>query len=338
MSRLLAVELRRLMSRRLVRLLVLGIFVVLTITSVVQGFNHTNDLGAARQKIVAEVTREAGSGMFGFNCDAGVNADVRSDPQTGKLILPPGCHEPSVQEVVDQRMRYEDPRFLMVRDGRNMLLAGMVTAALLAFLLSASAIGAEWNSGMFASLLTWEPRRPRVLLAKTAACVLFFTIVGALIIGYQLLSAAALAQTRGSFVGMTGPVTHELAGLVGRGVGLVALTAAAGAALAGIARSTAGAMAILGGYLVVVELGARNMLNGDTRWLLSTNAQALVTGRATIYLPSPASGGQGPNGGFRNFTINPFEITAGRAAIVVAVIVAVVTALHGLMLQRRDAN
>jgi hypothetical protein len=230
-------------------------------------------------------------------------------------------------------MQYEDPRFLMVRDGRNMLLAGMIVSALVAFLLSASAIGAEWNSGMFASLLTWEPRRPRVLIAKTAACVAFFTVLGALVIGYQLLSAAALAQTRGSFEGMTGPVTHELAGLVGRGIGLVALTAAAGAALAGIARSTAGAMAILGGYLVAIELAARNMLNGDSRWLLSTNAQALITGRATIYLPVRA-----PGSDFNGYQTVPVVISAGRAAIVITVIVAAVTLVHAVFLQRRDAN
>jgi hypothetical protein len=167
--------------------------------------------------------------------------------------------------------------------------------------------------------------------------------VGALIIGYQLLSAAALAQTRGSFDGMTGPVTHGLAGLVGRGIGLVALTAAAGASLAGIARSTAGAMAILGGYLVAVELAARNMLNGDTRWLLSTNAQALVTGRATVTWQGPGdpstvvgtlSGGPGSG----QVEIHEYIVTAAHAAIVIAVIVAAVTVVHAVFLQRRDAN
>ncbi|MDQ1701391.1 MAG: type transport system permease protein [Frankiaceae bacterium] len=341
MSRLLAVELRRIASRRLVRLLVLGVFLVLTITNVVQAFNHTNDLGAARAKVTAQVQQQydeqkaqGASLNFGFRCDEGFAGAIPSDPQTGQPVLPPECHALTVAELVDQQMQYTDPRFLMVRDGRNMLVAGMVVAALLAFLLSASAVGAEWNSGMFASLLTWEPRRPRVLLAKTAACVAFFTVVGALVIGYQVLSAAALAQTRGSFEGMKGPVTHELAGLVGRGVVLVALTAAAGAALAGIARSTAGAMAILGGYLVAVELGARNLLNGDTRWLLSTNTQALVGGRTTVYIPVEVPRA----GGFRNVESHAVVISAGRAAIVIALIVAAVTLVHGLLLQRRDAN
>ncbi|MCU1675536.1 MAG: hypothetical protein JWM93_294 [Frankiales bacterium] len=339
MNRLIGVELRRILSRRLVRLLVLGVFLVLAITNVAQAFNHTNDLGARKAQITAELQQQLSgpdsSMYFGFQCVPGFNGAIEQDPETGRPILPPECHVPTLQELVAQRMQYEDPRFLMVRDGRNMLQMGMIIAALLAFLLSASSIGAEWASGMFASLLTWEPRRPRVLLAKTAASVLFFTVVGALVIGFQLLSAAALAQTRGSFEGMKGQVTHELAGMVGRGLGFVALTAAAGVALAGIARSTAGAIAILGGYLVAIELGARAMLDGDDRWLLSRNAQALVTGHVTLNVPGP--GTPMPGGGMM-FNGTMVEISAARAAIVVTVIVLGVTLLHGLLLQRRDAN
>ena len=187
---------------------------------------------------------------------------------------------------------------------------------------------------MFASLLTWEPRRMRVLLAKTLACVAFFTVVGALVIGYELLAAAALAQTRGSFIGMTGPVTRGMAATIGRGIGLVAFTAAGGAALAGIARSTAGAMGILGGYLVVVELGARNLLHGDNRWLLSSNTIALVNGETSFSLP----GRTVARGGGNYFEGLRFVVSAGRAAIVVAVIVAAVTLVHAVLLQRRDAN
>jgi len=339
MSRLIAVELRRILSRRLVKLIVLGVFVVLTVTNVFQAFHHTNDLGAERAKVTAQLQQEfdqqqgqSGNplGPFGFRCDGDNYPPIDADPVTGLPILPPQCHVMTVAEAVDQQMQYDDPRFLMVRDGRSMLIAGLVTAALVGFLLSASAVGAEWGSGMFASLLTWEPRRMRVLAAKTIACTAFFTVVGALIIGYQLLSAAALAQTRGSFVGMTGPVTHALAGIVGRGIGLVALTAAAGAALAGIARSTAGAMAILGGYLVVVELGARGLLRGDDRWFLSRNAFALINGETSISVPIRHAGG--------DYSSERFIISAGRAAIVNAVIVLVVTLVHGVLLQRRDAN
>jgi hypothetical protein len=339
MSRLLAVELRRIASRRLVRLLVLGVFLVLTITNVVQAFHHTNDPSTVRSQIVADMRQYSvvgpdGKMDYGPKCDNNDFSGVQQDQATGRMIYPPQCHAMTFDESVNLQMESRDPRFLMVRDGPNMILTGLVIAALLAFLLSASVIGAEWHSGMFASLLTWEPRRMRVLLAKTLACVVFFTVVGALIIGYQLLSAAALAQTRGSFFGMTGPVTRGMAATIGRGIGLVAFTAAGGAALAGIARSTAGAMAILGGYLVVVELGARNMLNGDERWLLSRNTMALVKGETTFFLP----GRQITNEAGSFYQGVRFQISAGRAAIVIAAIIAVVTLVHAALLKRRDAN
>jgi ABC-2 type transport system permease protein len=334
MMRLVGVELRRLSSRRLVRLLILGVFAMLTLVAGVQASHHTTDVTGVREQVRQEVLSQANGGVPGIMCPDGVQFGYSAD--ANGPIIPPGCRALTIDEAVDQQMQWRDSRFLFVRDAPRMVLTGIVIAALLAFVLSASGIGAEWNSGMFASLLTWEPRRPRVLAAKTGASVLFFTVVGAAVIGFQLLAAAATAQTRGSFVGMTGEVARTLASATGRGIGLVALCAAAGTALAGIARSTAGGMAILGGYLVAVELGLRGMLNGDTRWLLSTNAQALVSGQARIWLFDPgASSSPGQLQAGHEVVV---AISAGRAAVVIGVIVLAVTLVHGALLQRRDAT
>ncbi|MDQ1680432.1 MAG: type transport system permease protein [Frankiaceae bacterium] len=335
MMRLVGVELRRLSSRRLVRLLILGVFAMLTLVAGVQASHHTTDITGVREQVRQDVLSvQASGGIFGVICPDGVQPGYAADGNGP--IIPPGCRALTVDEAVDQQMQWRDTRFLFARDAPKMVVTGMVIAGLLGFVLSASGIGAEWNSGMFASLLTWEPRRSRVLAAKTGAAVLFFTVVGAAVIGFQLLAAAATAQTRGSFVGMTGEVTRTLASASGRGIGLVALCAAAGTALAGIARSTAGAMAILGGYLVAVELGLRGLLNDDTRWLLSTNAQALVTGQTRIWLFDSGAGsatGQLQSG--RDMVV---VISAGRAAVFIGVIVLAVTLVHAVVLQRRDAT
>jgi hypothetical protein len=95
-------------------------------------------------------------------------------------------------------------------------------------------------------------------------------------------------------------------------------------------------MAILGGYLVAVELGLRGLLNDDTRWLLSTNAQALVTGQTRIWLFDSGAGsatGQLQSG--RDMVV---VISAGRAAVFIGVIVLAVTLVHAVVLQRRDAT
>ena len=149
MSRLLAVELRRIASRRLVRLMVLGIFVILTVTNIFQAFNHTNDSSAARARVVADIRQYSappgsdGTIDYGPKCTNNDYSGMQQDPATGRQILPPQCHAMTFDEAVDRQMEYSDPRFLMVRDGPHLILAGLVIAALLAFLLSASVIGAE---------------------------------------------------------------------------------------------------------------------------------------------------------------------------------------------------
>ena len=88
-------------------------------------------------------------------------------------------------------------------------------------------------------------------------------------------------------------------------------------------------MAILGGYLVVFELGLRGLIGGDSQWLLSTNATALITGR--YHVPVAHTVGL-------QTTYEDVLITAARGAIVIAIAVAIVTAINALLLQRRDAN
>lgn len=343
MTRLFAVEMRRIWSRRLVRLGILSVFLLLAITTTVSGVKHHKNVGDARAQLVAEMKDQLAHGAyFGFNCPDGTDTGrLQNDPQTGRPTnLPGACHDVTAEEMADQQLQYNDPRFAFDRDANDVVLAGVVIAGLLAFVLSASSVGAEWGTNMFASLLTWEPRRQRVLAAKTTAAVVFFTGVGVLVIGFQLAAAWLLATTRGTFE-RTKPLVDELgarlpdvgtviSGTAGRGIGFVALAAAAGAAIAGIARSTAGAMAILGGYLVAIEIGARSLFGGTGRWLLTTNAMALLQGHyeKTLYNEPPLANGSLP----------VFRLTAASGAIVLVGVLLVVTAVHMVSLQRRDAT
>ena len=208
MTSLFVLELRRIVSRRLVRMMVLAVFVMLTLISVVISFNKSNDLGAHAAEVRASVEQQYATSpnSYGFTCDreSAYNEITEFDPVTGQpRELPEGCRYYTLDDIVEQQLQYSDPRFVYVREAPDLLRAGIVIAALLAFLLSASVIGAEWGSGMFASLLTWEPRRWRVLAAKTAAAFVCFTVVGGLIVGFQLLASAGLAETRGTFDGVT---------------------------------------------------------------------------------------------------------------------------------------
>ena len=136
--------------------------------------------------------------------------------------------------------------FLRARDVRYdiALAIGFAVASGVLFTLGvvvgASFVGAEWNSGSMATLLTWEPRRTRVLAAKLIACVVttmaVSLVVLVLIALFLLPSAAAHGTTRGV-------PWWTLAG-VGLRIGTVsAIGAALGIGLANVMRSASGPIA-----------------------------------------------------------------------------------------------
>ncbi len=62
------------------------------------------------------------------------------------------------------------------------------------WMLGASAIGADWHAGHLTTILTWEPRRGRVLFAKIAAAltgVFVLSLVIQALLGVALAAAAA---------------------------------------------------------------------------------------------------------------------------------------------------
>ena len=60
--------------------------------------------------------------------------------------------------------------------------------AFMAFLVGATAAGAEWSAGTMQSLLYWEPRRVRVMVAKVAALAAAVVVRGSGVL--RLLSVA----------------------------------------------------------------------------------------------------------------------------------------------------
>ena len=76
-----------------------------------------------------------------------------------------------------------------------------VLTYLLIVLLGASAVGAEYRAGTVTTILTWEPRRTRLLLARLGAAalvgMLLFVIVHAVFIGGWALGASLNGSTAG---------------------------------------------------------------------------------------------------------------------------------------------
>lgn len=255
MSALLAAELRRMWSRRLVRavaaLAVAGILI------------------------------------------AGVIVAIRSRPEIGS-----------------------DPRFplTMLPD---ILLGTSIPLLIAAWLLGASFIGADWHAGTITTLLTWEPRRVRVMVAKVIACA---AAVFVLAIGLQAVLGGVLALVaalRGTTEGVDGAWLRETAGVAFRTAALSTITAAIGFAVASIGRNTAAALGAGFAYLAVIENLVRGLRPQWHGWLLTDNAAVFITGG---------------NAGF------PFERTVMQAGALLAVYAAVLLFVGVAMFRRRDVT
>jgi ABC-type transport system involved in multi-copper enzyme maturation permease subunit len=171
----------------------------------------------------------------------------------------------------------DDPRFEL-RRLKGILQGTTAPLVVVAWLIGASVIGSDWQSRTVTTVLTWEPRRARVLLTKAFACIVVacgFAVAAQALLGLALLPAAYL---HGTTAGADGEWLRSVTGVLLRGTGLVAIAAAVGFSVASIGRNTAAALGIGFAYFLVIENVVGSFLEGLRRWLVLGNAIVLVSG------------------------------------------------------------
>ena len=149
---------------------------------------------------------------------------------------------------------------------------------ILGWLFGASFVGAEWHAGTVTTLLTWEPRRTRVIVAKVVAAVVslfVLTLVLQLVLGGVLAVDAAM---QGSTSGVNGAWAAEAAGVALRVALVSCIFAGVGFGIASIGRNTAAALGVGFGYIVIVENLVRGLRPAWTPWLLTENAGRFLIG------------------------------------------------------------
>jgi ABC-2 type transport system permease protein len=247
---LLAGEVRRLAARRLVRVLALLAVLAIALAGVLT-FVNTEDVSAAELS----------------------SRQRRAEAEFEECVAR-GVPEERCSFAVDG---VDDPRFAL-SDLKGILQGTTAPLVVVAWLIGASSIGADWQSRTITTILTWEPRRPRVLLAKAAASAL--VACGFAVAAGMLLSAALLpsAYLHGTTAGTGGDFGRSLAGVALRGTAMVAIASTVGFAVASIGRNTAAALGIGFGYFVVFENVVGGFLEDYRRWLLLGNAIVLVSG------------------------------------------------------------
>ena len=260
MIRLLSSELLRARSRKLVKVLlivgVIGIVVGVTIGAFNSSRPSAADLAQARHAMAANLRNCMSSSGPGGQQGAGLTAAQ--------------CRVP-LREFLQSKA-------FDVNDIGNLLRGTSVNLIVIGWLIGASLAGAEWAAGTMTTLLAWEPRRIRVLLAKLVAAIVTVLV---LTLALQLLLAGGLwllAATRGVNVPDPG-LWHGVFGSMLRVSALASVAGVFGMAIAMYTRSVTAAMASGFIYLAVLEGLIRAYRPGLSRYLVGDNAAAWITGR-----------------------------------------------------------
>jgi ABC-2 type transport system permease protein len=194
---------------------------------------------------------------------------------------------------------------------------------MLAVVLGASLVGADWSSGSMATLLTWEPRRIRVFLVRAlviAIVVFLFVVVVDTVLVVLWRGGVALRGTADASDWLSPAVET-----IGR-VGILAVIWASFAyAAAAFTRSTAGGVFVLVGELILVEAVLRGFRPSVERWVLVQNATVFVTDQVTVLFDQNTGDAVG--------TMTP---TMGLTTLVVYALVALAVAL--ILTYRRDVT
>jgi hypothetical protein len=337
MTRLFTIELKRLLSRRLVRLVaVLGLLAVLAVDGLIAAHSSTDvaSVRASADRMLAQQYQncvaqagQPGGGPTKQECDQQLPANqlknclahVTTEANGGPTA--DDCHR------AGENPYFQDPRFQFAEHAKDVLTGAAFIFMLIGLVLAASAVGAEWQAGTFASQLTWEPRRQRVLAAKLVAPVAVTTVLS-LVLGSVLVAGAVVAaQTRGTMDGTTSHLVGQLIVQAVRVLGLIALVSLLGAALAAFTRHTVAVLALVGGYLVAGELVGAIVSEWWRNHGFVAHLIAFVRGSYPFTVHTRTLAGDQYSQHF---------LRAGSGAVLVSALAAGAVAIAAITLARRD--
>jgi len=135
-----------------------------------------------------------------------------------------------------------------------------VLVGLVAFMIAASFIGAEYGTGSITNWLTFIPHRGHVFWSKLLTLIGFGALLGAFGVALVLTAGLVLARLHASRI----ESVRELAVLGARSIVVVIGLAVLGFCIALVTRHTAGAIGVLLAYLIVFVL--RMGFLGERSW------------------------------------------------------------------------
>ena len=247
-------ETRRLVKRRFTKVFTAGALLVLIAVAI--GMFFTNQKVGADQiaKAQAQAQADYDRAVQQTATDRQTCEAAKGTPSASQW--PANCDELYQPQQSDFNPDWYMPATFDFRESfPNMVTTLAALLALAAYVIGASYVGAEWNSGGMMNLLLWRPQRLRVLGTKLAAFLVGLTgltvVVSAVWTGVFYL----IAQARGSVDSMTSGAWQSIGLMELRSLALVLVAGALGFGLASLGRHTAMALGAAIGLIVVFQFG-----------------------------------------------------------------------------------
>ncbi|SCL14354.1 ABC-2 family transporter protein [Micromonospora rhizosphaerae] len=332
-------ELRRLAKRRFARwLTLLGLLVLAAVVLGVFFTNSKIDAGArataerrAEQQYQEQVRFIEQERVACEQAKAAGTADNGRFPPECSMISPP-------PREAFQAQWFLPPSFDFRKDFGFLLLPLAAILSLVGFVVGASFVGAEWNTGGMMNLLLWRPKRLKVLLTKLAALLTGLLALAVPATALWFGSFWLVAMFRGSTDKMTSGAWQSFALTGLRGLVLALVSATLGFALASLGRHTAMALGGAVAVMVVGQFGLGILLTmAGVRfaeaWLLPTYALAWM--RKKVTLENWEACKATPFGECRPETL---DITWQQSSVLLAVGVTVILGAALWAMRRRDIS
>jgi ABC-2 type transport system permease protein len=207
-----------------------------------------------------------------------------------------------------------------------------LVVAVVAFMIAASFIGAEYSSGSIANWLTFIPRRGQVFWSKLLTVAGFAALLGAFGATLAFGAVLTLAHLHGSRI----ESIRELAGMGARSILPVVVLAVVGFCLGLLTRHTVGAIGVLLASVAVwfVRVGPLSSLawaHRITPWTPEGNLAAIVDRGYRYTVPVERATADGRNIDFVQHTVS---LTHGAAYWSILLALVVLGSL--LVFRRRD--
>ncbi|GAA3338906.1 hypothetical protein GCM10020358_20700 [Amorphoplanes nipponensis] len=252
-------ETRRLAKRRFIRLFALGTLLVLAaiVTGMFLSHHQPSPALLARAQVEADQGYE-----IALRQAARETANCRAAQGTAAARDYPPCDQIYQPARADFRAGWNLPPAFDFRAEFGFLVTTLAALlAVMAYVIGATCVGAEWSSGGMMNLLLWRPRRLEVLGTKLAALLAGLAAFTVVVSALWTALFALTAQLRGTLAGMTAGAWQSVVLMELRGLVLVLVAGAIGFGLASLGRHTATALGAAIGAIIVLQFGLANVLS-----------------------------------------------------------------------------